>query len=245
MKIHSSRLNFGSSFFNKLIWGNVHKLIPETVKGKDFSYYLSQDQRYLASQSTFWRKKDRQKYILNNHPPINYASASELFKEGILGKGAEHDFVTNLQYLDLQTYMVDDILTKVDRASMLNSLEVRVPLLDHKFAELSFKIPWDLKLKGRSRKYIFKHSMSPYLPESILNHPKQGFGVPLSVWFKDNLKVYVNDTFNSTGCLIYNFLDKRFVQKTITNNDRGMARWKFSEKIWSLLFFNEWLNQNQ
>lgn len=245
MKIHSSRLNFRSSFFNKLIWGNVHKLIPETAKGKDFSYYLSQDERYLASHSTFWRKKDRQKYILNNHPPINYASASELFKEGILRKGAEHDFVTNLQYLDLQTYMVDDILTKVDRASMLNSLEVRVPLLDHKFAELSFKIPWDLKLKGSSRKYIFKRSMSPYLPESILNHPKQGFAVPLSVWFKDDLKVYVNDTFNSTGCLIYNFLDKRFVQRTITNNDRGMPRWKFSEKIWSLLFFNEWLNQNQ
>jgi asparagine synthase (glutamine-hydrolysing) len=245
MKIHTSRLNFRSSFVNKLIWGNVHKLIPETAKGKDFSYYLSQDERYLASHSTFWRKKDRQKYILNNHPPINYASASELFKEGILRKGAEHDFVTNLQYLDLQTYMVDDILTKVDRASMLNSLEVRVPLLDHKFAELSFKIPWDLKLKGSSRKYIFKRSMSPYLPESILKHPKQGFAVPLSVWFKDDLKIYVNDTFNSTGCLIYNFLDKRFVQKTITNNDRGMPRWKFSEKIWSLLFFNEWLNQNQ
>ena len=59
-----------------------------------------------------------------------------------------------MQYLDLHTYMVDDILTKVDRASMMNSLEVRVPLLDHKFAELSFKIPWNLKLKGKTEIYF-------------------------------------------------------------------------------------------
>ena len=243
-QIHSFPLNFQSPFFNRLIWGNIHKLIPETAKGKNFSYYLSQDKRYLASNSTFWRRKDRQKYILNNHPPINYASGSELFKEQILKKGAKHDFITNLQYLDLQTYMVDDILTKVDRASMLNSLEVRVPLLDHKFAELSFRIPWNLKFHGDSRKYIFKHSMSPFLPDNILKHPKQGFGVPLSIWFKDDLKTYVNDTFTSADCLIYNYLDKKFVLKTISNNQKGMASWNFSEKIWSLLFFNEWLNQN-
>ena len=243
-QIHSFPLNFPSPFFNKLIWGNIHKLIPETAKGKNFSYYLSQDKRYLASNSTFWRRKDRQKYILNNHPPINYASGSELFKEQILKKGAKHDFITNLQYLDLQTYMVDDILTKVDRASMLNSLEVRVPLLDHKFAELSFRIPWNLKFHGDSRKYIFKHSMSPFLPDNILKHTKQGFGVPLSIWFKDDLKTYVNDTFNSPDCLIYNYLDKKFVLKTIRNNEKGVARSNFSQKIWALMFFNEWLNQN-
>ena len=71
--------------------------------------------------------------------------------------------ITRMQYLDMRTYMVDDILTKVDRASMMNSLEVRVPILDHKFAELSFKIPADLKFKGEKQKYIFKKTMTPYL----------------------------------------------------------------------------------
>ena len=62
----------------------------------------------------------------------------------------------------MKTYMVDDILTKVDRASMVNSLEVRVPMFDHKFAELSFKIPWNLKLKGNNKKYILKKSMGNF-----------------------------------------------------------------------------------
>jgi asparagine synthase (glutamine-hydrolysing) len=221
-------------------------MLPEAARGKNMSYYLSQDRRYVNAGPVFWRKNDRQKYLLNNHPPINYASASELFKESILKKGSKNDFITNLQYLDLQTYMVDDVLTKVDRASMLNSLEVRVPLLDHKFAELTFRIPSNLKFKGKERKYIFKRSMAPYLPESILTHPKQGFGVPISVWFKDNLKSYVDDTFMSNDCLLYNYLEKKFVLKTVSNNEQSRrVRWDLSEKVWALLFFNEWLKQNQ
>jgi len=245
-RVNSSPLNFKSPFFNKLIWGNIHKMIPQRARGKNMSYYLSQDPRYVNAGPTFWRRKDRERYMLNNHPPIDYANASELFKERILKKGSKNDFITNLQYLDLQTYMVDDVLTKVDRASMLNSLEVRVPLLDHKFAELSFRIPSNLKFKDKERKYIFKRSMRPYLPESILTHPKQGFGVPISLWFKDNLKSYVNDTFNSNDCLLYHYLDKKFVRRTVSNNEKsGSARWDLSEKIWALLFFNEWLNQNK
>lgn len=242
-KIYSFPFNFRSSFYNKLIWGNVHKLIPGAGKGKNFSYYLSQDKKYLGSNSTFWNKKDREKYVLNNHPAINYAQTSELYKEGILRKGVNHDFITNLQYLDLQTYMVDDILTKVDRASMLNSLEVRVPLLDHKFAELSFKIPSNLKFRGRLRKYIFKRSMSPYLPESILKHPKQGFGVPLSLWFKEELKEYVNDILFVGNPLLSNYLDWKYIKPLVKNKTEGKQ--DFGPLIWTLIWFEEWLNQNK
>ena len=242
--IHSFPLNFKSPVYNRLLWGSIHKLLPSNAKGKNFSYYLSQDKRYLGTGATFWTKGEREKFILNNHPAINYASGSEVFKEDVLRGSGQTDCITNLQYLDLQTYMVDDILTKVDRASMLNSLEVRVPILDHKFAELTFRIPWNLKFKGNSRKYIFKHSMAPYLPESILKHPKQGFAIPLSVWFKDDLKTFIHDTFNSADCLVYNFLDKKFVQNTINQNGKALwFRQNASEKIWALLFFNEWLRQ--
>ena len=88
--------------------------------------------------------------------------------------------------------------------------------------------------------------MAPYLPESILTHPKQGFGIPIAVWFKDNLKSYINDTFNSKDCLLYNYLDKKFVQRAVAINEQsGSPRWHLSEKVWALLFFNEWLKQNQ
>lgn len=242
-KIYSSLLNFKSRSLNKAIWGNIYKMIPHTIKGKIFTHMLSQDRKYLGAGAVVWMKDERQKYLLNNHVTIHYERASESFKEEILKRGRNNDFITNLQYLDLQTYLVDDVLTKVDRASMLNSLEVRVPLLDHKFAELTFKIPWNLKFNGGRRKYIFKQAMAPYLPESILKHPKQGFGVPISMWFKDNLKAYVNDTLYSTDCKLYGYLDKKYVFKTINGHETGMR--DLSTKVWSLLVFNEWLKQNQ
>jgi len=244
-KIYSSLLNLRSSNLNKMVWGNVYKLVPPTIKGKVFTHLLSQNRKYLGAGAIFWVREERERYLLNGHA-ANHRKAAELWKEEILEKGSNNDFITNLQYLDLQTYMVDDVLTKVDRASMLNSLEVRVPLLDHKFAELTFRIPSNLKFKGKQRKYIFKRSMAPYLPESILTHPKQGFGIPIAVWFKDNLKSYINDTFNSKDCLLYNYLDKKFVQRAVAINEQsGSPRWHLSEKVWALLFFNEWLKQNQ
>ena len=199
-RLHSKVFNFKSPFLNKLVWGNIHKMVPNNFRGKGLSYLLAQDKKYQFAYMS-WPKEERQKLMLPHLSDINYANASEIYKINILKGSMINDNVTNMQYLDLQTYMVDDILTKVDRASMMNSLEVRVPLLDHKFAELTFKIPRNLKLRGSEQKYILKKTMAPMLPESILNHPKQGFGVPLSIWFKDDLKEYIDDTFNSSDCL--------------------------------------------
>jgi asparagine synthase (glutamine-hydrolysing) len=236
--------NFSSPFegLNKLIWGNINKLIPQKVAGKGLTYLLSKNRDFLGAFLCLWTKEERQMLILNQHADINYLSASEPYKEGILRKGNLGNFISNLQYLDLQTYMVDAILTKVDRASMMNSIEVRVPLLDHKFAELVFKIPWDLKYKGKIQKYIFKKTMSPYLPEIVLKHLKQGFNVPLSVWFKDDLKKYVHDTLLSRNSLLSAYLDKNYIKRVVVENQKGMR--DFSTRIWSLLFFEEWLRHN-
>jgi asparagine synthase (glutamine-hydrolysing) len=236
--------NFSSPFqgLNKFIWGNINKLIPQKIAGKGLTYLLSKKRDLLGAYLCLWTKEERQKLILNQHADINYLIASELYKEEILKKGNFGNFISNLQYLDLQTYMVDAILTKVDRASMMNSIEVRVPLLDHKFAELVFKIPWDLKYKGKMQKYIFKKTMTPYLPENVLKHLKQGFDVPLSVWFKDDLKEYVHDTLLSQNPLLSGYLDKNYVKRIVVENQKSMR--DFSTRIWSLLFFEEWLKQN-
>jgi asparagine synthase (glutamine-hydrolysing) len=242
MRLHSYPFNFKSSFYNKLIWGNIHEIIPNNMKGKNGSFFLSKNKNYLYAYKHMWSIRERKKLILH-HQAINYSNASELYKEKILRKGLNNDFVTNMQNLDMQTYMVDSILTKVDRASMLNSLEVRVPLLDHKFAELSFKIPSQLKLKGKEQKYVFKKAMSDSLPQNILKHPKQGFGVPLSFWFKDNLKEYVNDVLLSQNSFLSLYLDRKYIRKIVENNASGTK--DFSNHIWSLIFFEEWLKQNK
>jgi len=240
--IYSSAFNFNSPAANKLIWGNFYKLIPQSVKGKGIAYFLSQNKKHLGAYLTDWTIDERQKLLLKNLPRIRYEKASELYKIDILEKETQQDFISNLQYLDLRTYMVDDILTKVDRASMMSSLEVRVPFLDHKFAELSFKIPHNLKLKGNEKKYILKKSMRGHLSANILNHPKEGFGIPLSLWFKNDLKEYINDTLLCQNPLLSNYLDKYYVRKIVEDNTKG--RRDFSSKIWSLLFFEEWLKQN-
>jgi asparagine synthase (glutamine-hydrolysing) len=237
-KMYSYPFNFKSPLFNKLIWGNLHKLIPERGKGKSTSYILSKNKEYMGAYGTLYSKNERCKLILGNYSASNDAGASESFREEILRNAISDDFISRLQNLDMQTYLVDDILTKVDRASMMNSLETRVPLLDHKFAELSFQIPWNYKLKGKNQKYILKLAMSANLPTSILNHPKQGFGVPLSLWFKNDLSEYVNDTLLSPGSLLSSYLNKNYVRKIIENKTRIGD---FSTRIWSLLFFEEWL----
>jgi asparagine synthase (glutamine-hydrolysing) len=240
--LYSRAFNFKSPFLNKFVWGNVHKLIPKHVRGKGSIYLLSKDKKYQFAYMA-WQKDERQKLLLPHLSGVNYLNASEDYKINILKERNINDNVTCMQFLDLNTYMVDDILTKVDRASMMNSLEVRVPLLDHKFAELTFKIPANLKLKGYQQKYIFKKTMARMLPQSILDHPKQGFGVPISIWFKDDLRSYINDTFNSSDCLLYKYLDKNYIKDKILNNRNGHV--DFSDRIWALLFLNEWLKQNQ
>src|SRR5437016_13188529 len=95
--------------------------------------------------------------------------------------------------MDIKTYLVDDILVKVDRASMANSLEVRCPLLDHRLMELIAQIPSGLKLHHGQGKYIFKKALAPVLPQSILQRRKLGFAVPLAAWFRTDLKDFTYD----------------------------------------------------
>lgn len=234
---------FNSPFpvFNKLFWGNISRLIPGKLLGKGFVDFLSKNKEYLGAHLYIWPEDERKSLLLNGNT-FNFNNPG-LFKEDILKHGLGYDFISNLQKLDMKTYMVDSILTKVDRASMMNSLEVRVPILDHKFAELTFRIPSNLKLKGNEQKYIFRQAMKKYLPDKIFNSPKRGFTVPLSVWFKEELEEYVKDTLLSGNPLLSNYLDKNFVKEIVEDNKSGMR--DFSSRIWSLLCFEEWLKQNQ
>ena len=96
--------------------------------------------------------------------------------------------LSRIQYVDLKTYLPDDILAKVDRASMAHSLEVRVPLLDHRFVEHAATIPPELKLRGGEGKYIFKRALRGLVPDEVLTRPKMGFSVPLDRWFRGDLR---------------------------------------------------------
>ncbi|NNC69328.1 MAG: asparagine synthase (glutamine-hydrolyzing), partial [Flavobacteriaceae bacterium] len=222
------------------LFSAANKIIPDHMFGKGMTYYLSKNKANIGAYFCLWKDYERRKIFLPEIKAKLEENASEKIKINLLN-ASNVDFLTKMQQLDMRTYMVDDILTKVDRASMMNSLEARVPLLDHKFAELSFTIPSEMKMKGKIKKYILKEAFSKILPKEIIAHKKQGFAVPLDIWFKGNLREYANDTLRNSKNL-YNFLEKKQVEKILMNHQKGMR--DYSQKIWTLLFLNEWLKQN-
>jgi asparagine synthase (glutamine-hydrolysing) len=149
-------------------------------------------------------------------------------------RGVDH--LTRLQYLDIKTYLVDDILVKVDRASMANSLEVRCPLLDHKFMEVIARIPSSLKLKDGEGKYIFKKALRPYLPEDILTRRKQGFAVPLARWLRGDLKRVAADLICTPDSL--GILNERHVRALWERHQSGRS--DFGTDLWTILMFRLW-----
>jgi asparagine synthase (glutamine-hydrolysing) len=241
-KLHSFPFHINSPFFGKIFWSGLHGIIPRDMKGKKATYLFSTGKDYLGAYLYNYSMKERRKMFLHDHDKVVLSNGSELYKAGLIREADKSDFVSNMQFLDMKTYMVDSILTKVDRTSMMNSLEVRVPLLDHKFAELTFRIPSGLKLKGNEQKYIFKKTIAPSMPEAIMNRSKQGFSIPLSSWFKNDLAEYVNDTLLSPNPRLSEYLDKKFVRRFI--KDSLAKERNVNSQIWSLLCFEEWLKQN-
>jgi asparagine synthase (glutamine-hydrolysing) len=149
------------------------------------------------------------------------------------------DALSQVQYLDLKTYLPGDILTKVDRASMAHALEVRVPLLDHKLVEWMSGLPPSLKLRGNEGKYVFKKALEPYLPDDILYRDKMGFAVPLASWFRGPLRQRVRDallgeTLASTGIFNMNFLEEMLDHHQSGQRD-------YSTALWTLLMFDAFL----
>jgi asparagine synthase (glutamine-hydrolysing) len=141
--------------------------------------------------------------------------------------------------VDTATYLPNDILTKVDITSMMNSLEVRVPLLDHKLAEYVARLPASLKLKGGVTKYIFKKSMEPYLPREVLYRGKMGFGVPMRQWvtheLRDVVRGYLLDNSRVSG-----LLDPKLLRTMVEDNERNVYGSRYGGKLWWVLFFEMW-----
>jgi asparagine synthase (glutamine-hydrolysing) len=151
---------------------------------------------------------------------------------------AANDNLTRMQYLDTKTYLPEDILTKVDRASMLVSLETRVPLLDHKVLEFAARIPANLKFRDGEGKYIFKKYLRSFLPENLLTRRKMGFAVPLIHWFRTSMEDYTRDILFSRRCMERGFFNHRYIDRMLLDHkSRSLDR---SQEIWSLLMFEHW-----
>ena len=167
-------------------------------------------------------------------------NAFEVLRGHMAQAPAEH-YIQRVQYADLKTYLPGDILTKVDRASMANSLEVRVPILDHLFVEWAAQVPVDLKLRGRELKYIFKKALEPHVPHDVLYREKMGFAVPLAAWFRGPLRQRVRDALTGSALAETGLFDLDFIGSLIDRHESG--RWNFSDVLWTLIMFESFLRQ--
>jgi asparagine synthase (glutamine-hydrolysing) len=178
------------------------------------------------------------------HPDVIRAlggyDSVEVFRQ-YYGRAGTDDPLSRIQYVDIKTYLTDDILVKVDRASMANSLEVRAPLLDHKLMELAAAIPSGLKLRGQTGKYIFKKALEALLPKDILYRPKMGFAIPMAGWFRRELRDFVADRILSRPD--DGILEQRTVRRLWDEHQRG---WRNrSTELWAILMFRLWQDKIQ
>mgnify|MGYP001300584765 FL=1 len=140
--------------------------------------------------------------------------------------------------VDFKTYLVDSNLQKVDRASMLNSLEVRVPLLDSSIVKFAYSIPGDKKIVNWELKDILKQVSNMVLPNEITKFPKKGFSVPIKHWSKKELKPMIKEVIFSNNSFVSNYLDMNMVEKIFTLNSIGKV--DNSRILWSIMNLELW-----
>jgi asparagine synthase (glutamine-hydrolysing) len=156
----------------------------------------------------------------------------------LAARAGSSDYVSRLQYTDVHHYLPEDILTKVDRASMLTSLESRVPLLDHVVMEHAARMPVGLKLRDGAGKHVLKEAMRPYLPPEVLTRRKMGFGVPLDVWFRGELRGFARDVITDNRTRQRGIFRPEAVDRLLAVHLQG--RRDCSSQLWSLICLELW-----
>jgi asparagine synthase (glutamine-hydrolysing) len=166
--------------------------------------------------------------------------AEEVFNRHAARAGTD-DPLALIQYLDIKTYLVGDINTKVDRASMAHSLEVREPLMDHPTVEWLATLPSSLKIRGQEGKALLKSAMKPHLSDDILYRPKMGFAVPLARWFRGPLKQRVRDAVLGPRLAETGWFHRPYLEHLVEAHQSGAS--DYSAPLWTLLMFEAFLRQ--
>ncbi len=213
---------------------------PRVFRAKTTFEALARDpvQAYFHSMSIMRDAMRAQLFADPFKARLGGYSALEVFRRH--AERANHDDpLALIQYLDLKTYLVGDINTKVDRASMAHALEVREPLMDHPLVEWLATLPSSLKIRGGKQKYFFKRALEPKLPHAILHRPKMGFAVPLASWFRGPLRDRLRTAVLSPALAETGFFNPAYLERLVAEHQSGLR--DHSAPLWSLLMFEAFL----
>jgi asparagine synthase (glutamine-hydrolysing) len=225
----------------RLLLGPIERRWPEWRRGKGALRFLTSSpaDRYVELMGS--ADHATRTWLLS--PDFERAAAVDPY-DGIRAlhrRFAAHDEVGRLQRIDVETYLPDDILVKADRASMLHSLELRVPLLDHKVLELAFRMPTRVKLRGGRGKAILRDTFAGLLPPSIRTRGKQGFGIPAQAWLRGDLSGLVRDTFADARTRQRGVFDPAGLDRLLAASTRGGR--DLGNEVWSVLVLELWFRE--
>ena len=226
--------------FLRFLLGYGGMLMPDGMRGKKRLYNMHQDlaRRYLEAFTLFPDNSRSSMFTQDYFALVRDHNPSER----LLGefRTAPHpDVVAQLQYVDVRAYLADDILVKVDKASMFNSLETRAPMLDQYLAEYVSSLPSTIRTRNGVLKYLLKKVAADMLPAEILTRRKQGFGVPIKHWFRSDLTTYAYDLLNSPRARQRGIFNPDFIGNLL----KAHASTKLvnhSDAIWALLCLELW-----
>lgn len=213
--------------------------LPQPLRAKTLLRNLSMPalEGYYNTMTWFTAADKEALYRHETRHAVGDVSPFDVFAKHF-EKADTEDPLSRIQYLDIKTYLVDDILTKVDRASMAVSLEVRVPLLDHVFMERMARIPSGFKLRGKQGKYIFKKALEARLPDSVLYRRKMGFAVPLADWWQRDLREAFEESVLRQDSFCYSLFEPRVVRSLWTQQLSGLKDNAY--KLWILFALENW-----
>ena len=216
--------------------------LPHGIKGKNFLRHVGRSERarYLDAIRLF--SADEKPALLSTDVRASLGAVDpEVRLARHFERYASLPWASQMMRFDLETYLPDDVLTKVDRMSMAHSIESRVPLLDNSVIDLANALPASLKIRNGRRKHVLKEVAARLLPDGLVDRKKQGFGVPLGTWFRGDLKELFADTLLSPATLQRGYFEPAFVRRIV--NEHLTGRRDHTLRLWQLVVFERWHRQ--